>query len=263
MNYTLLDKFPEDKEYKHKVAMYHGTVANSKVDSGLNLSHGLDWDKFAGFDLVLLGDIHKRQVLCKEDPYMFYPGSLVQQNFGESFEGHGYAIVDLTEPKKVKCDYFDIPNEYGYYTLDIVDGILPTNQPITSKTSVRLRTKNTSAADIKKILAEIRKKYKNSEVVVVNLDKSQIETDMNIGDSISEMGSNTPVMNLGSDYLVKYVAGGSNFKCALLSIYSSQYIKCWGYNYDGELGAGNTYNYGSHAGDMGDYLPTVQLAWVS
>ena len=50
---------------------------------------------FAGFDLVLLGDIHKRQVLSKADPIIFYPGSLVQQNFGESFEGHGYAIVDL------------------------------------------------------------------------------------------------------------------------------------------------------------------------
>ena len=34
------------------IAMYHGTIANSKVDSGLNIAHGLDWDTFAGYDIV-------------------------------------------------------------------------------------------------------------------------------------------------------------------------------------------------------------------
>jgi DNA repair exonuclease SbcCD nuclease subunit len=55
-------------KYKHKVAMYHGTLINSKVDSGLVINHGLDKDTFDGFDLVLLGDIHCRQV-SNEDWY--------------------------------------------------------------------------------------------------------------------------------------------------------------------------------------------------
>ena len=33
-----------------RIAMYHGTIANSKVDSGLGIVHGLDWDLFAGYD---------------------------------------------------------------------------------------------------------------------------------------------------------------------------------------------------------------------
>ena len=204
--YITMDKFPEGKNYKYSVAMYHGTVANSKVDSGLNLSHGLDWDKFAGFDLVLLGDIHKRQVLCKEDPYMFYPGSLVQQNFGESFEGHGYAIVDLTKPKEIKCEYFDIPNEYGYLTVEVKDGILPDKLPITAKTSVRLKTINTTSADLKKILAEIRKKYKNSEVVVTNLDKNASDNTIDLGDSINGLDvRNVEYQNsLLKDYLQQF-----------------------------------------------------------
>lgn len=65
--YVTIDKFPQNKTYKHKLAMYHGTIANSQVDSGLFLAHGLEWDTFAGFDLVLLGDIHKRGFVKKED----------------------------------------------------------------------------------------------------------------------------------------------------------------------------------------------------
>ena len=183
--YITLDKIPPVKTYKQTLAMYHGTIANSKVDSGLVLSHGLEWDTFAGFDGVLLGDIHKRQILSKENPYIFYPGSLVQQNFGESFEGHGYALLDIRQPKKIDCEYFDISNEYGYYTADIKDGILPDNLPITSKTSVRLRTTNTTPAQLKTVLATIRKKYRNSEVVVSNLDRMKADNSIDLGDSIN------------------------------------------------------------------------------
>lgn len=171
-DYVTFDRIPANKNYKHTIAMYHGTIANSQVDSGLTLSHGLEWDTFAGYDLVLLGDIHKRQILSKAEPIIFYPGSLVQQNFGEAFEGHGYALVDLTTKGDIKYDFYDIPNDYAFYTLDVEDGILPDNLPITSKTNVRLRTRNTSPAELKRILATIRKEYRNSDVMVQKLDKA-------------------------------------------------------------------------------------------
>lgn len=171
--YITYDKIEQPEKYKHVLSMYHGTIANSQVDSGLTLSHGLEWDKFAGFDLVLLGDIHKRQVLSKQEPIIFYPGSLVQQNFGEAFDGHGYALVDLTTKGDIKYEFHDIPNDWGYYTLDIDGGILPDNLPITSKTNVRLRTRNTSPAELKRILATIRKVYRNSDVLVQKLDRSE------------------------------------------------------------------------------------------
>jgi len=185
--YVTVDKFPSDKTYKHTIAMYHGTIANSQVDSGLTLSHGLDWDTFAGFDLVLLGDIHKRQILSKSNPIIFYPGSLVQQNFGESFDGHGYALVDLTEKDNIKYSFHDISNDYGFYTLDVEDGILPANLPINSKTNVRLRTKRTSPADLKRVLATLRKDYKVSDVIVQRLDKvSATEGDDLFGESLHQ-----------------------------------------------------------------------------
>ena len=169
-NYTTYDKINKPSKYKKLVAMYHGTVANSRVDSGMVLEHGINWDTFAGYDLVLLGDIHKRQVLSTEDPIMFYPGSLVQQNFGEVYDGHGYAFVTLAEDS-VDYEFYDIANDYGYYTLDITDGILPDNLPITKKTNLRIRTRNTDAAQLKRILATIRKEYKNKDAVVIKQEK--------------------------------------------------------------------------------------------
>lgn len=202
--YITINKFPADKKFKHTVAMYHGTIANSQVDSGLVLSHGLDWDTFAGFDLVLLGDIHKRQVLSKKEPIIFFPGSLVQQNFGESFEGHGYALVDLREKGNIQYEFHDIHNDYGFFTLDIDNGVLPDNLPINSKTNVRLRTKNTSVAQLKKVLATLRKLYRVSDVMVQKLDKvSASEEGLLFGESLHQGDvRNTQYQNqLITDYL--------------------------------------------------------------
>ncbi len=164
------DKYPSvdsiKKKVKRKFALYHGTVEASTTDTGIKLLQGLSKDYFKGYDAALLGDIHKRQILST-DPLIFYPGSLIQQNFGEAYEGHGPAILDVNT---LECKFLDIPNDYGYYTLTVEDGVLPDNLPITSKTSVRVKTKNTTPAQLKRVLATIRKDYKNSDVVVMNID---------------------------------------------------------------------------------------------
>lgn len=186
-NYVTYDKIRTPSKYKKLVAMYHGTVANSRVDSGMLLEHGINWDTFAGYDLVLLGDIHKRQILSTENPIMFYPGSLVQQNFGEVYDGHGYAFVTLAE-EGIDYEFYDIANDYGYYTLDIADGILPDNLPITKKTNLRIRTRNTDAAQLKRILATIRKEYKNKDAVVIKLDKGASGTSSDLTDASLNQG---------------------------------------------------------------------------
>lgn len=160
------------KKVKRKFALYHGTVEASTTDTGIKLLQGLSMNHFEGFDAALLGDIHKRQIL-KTDPFVFYPGSLVQQNFGEAYEGHGPAILDVNT---LECKFLDIPNDYGYYTLTVEDGVLPDRLPITSKTSVRIKTKNTTPAQLKRLLATIRKEYKNSDIVVTRVDNKESNT---------------------------------------------------------------------------------------
>jgi DNA repair exonuclease SbcCD ATPase subunit/DNA repair exonuclease SbcCD nuclease subunit len=186
-NYITYDKIKQPDKYKKLVALYHGTVANSSVDSGLVLSHGLDWSTFAGYDVAPLGDIHKRQILSQSNPAIFYPGSLVQQNFGEAFKGHGYALIDLTK-EEVEYEFHDIPNSYGYYTLDIDNGVLPSNLPLTPKTNLRVRITNTDPAQLKRLLATIRKDYRIRDVIVQKLDKNSINGNSNILDDTLNQG---------------------------------------------------------------------------
>ena len=87
-DYMTIDKIK--KQYKYKIAMFHGTVASSKVDSGLSLSHGLGWDTFTGFDLVLLGDIHKRQIMRKD----YYDELEVPEEELASYLEKGWQLCD-------------------------------------------------------------------------------------------------------------------------------------------------------------------------
>ena len=62
-----------------------------QTDFGFILPNSdIDKDIFDGFDMVLLGDIHKRQYL-NDEKTIAYPGSLIQQNFGEDF-GKGFSL---------------------------------------------------------------------------------------------------------------------------------------------------------------------------
>lgn len=48
------------------VAIYHGTINGSKVDSGFSLDHGDPPSVLYGHDYALLGDIHKAQQVLKQ-----------------------------------------------------------------------------------------------------------------------------------------------------------------------------------------------------
>ena len=78
----------KDVEGDTKVVLFHGTVDSSKTDLGYHLPSDVKISKFKGYDLGLLGDIHKRQFLNRKKT-IGYCGSLVQQNHGEGLS-HGY-----------------------------------------------------------------------------------------------------------------------------------------------------------------------------
>jgi DNA repair exonuclease SbcCD nuclease subunit len=83
--------------------------------------HGSDVEKFNKCDSVLCGDIHKRQVLnTKSGVSVVYPGSMIQQNFGETVSEHGFNVVTINE-KDVKFEFFDIENPVKYLNFRITD----------------------------------------------------------------------------------------------------------------------------------------------
>ena len=155
----------KDVEGDTKVVLFHGTVDRCETDLGFRLPSDVKITKFKGYDMGLLGDIHKRQHLNKEET-ISYCGSLVQQNHGEGLS-HGYLLWDV--PKRTS-EYIEVKNDYGYYTLDIDNGIVPDADDMPSKARLRVRVANTSATELKKALAVIHDKYGVEEMSVTRTD---------------------------------------------------------------------------------------------
>ena len=156
----------KDVEGDTKIVLFHGTVDKCETDLGFNLPSDVKIHKFDGYDMGLLGDIHKRQHLNKEGT-ISYCGSLVQQNHGEGLD-HGYLLWDV--PKR-KSTYIQIPNDYGYYTIDIDDGIVPDCPDMPQKARLRVRVSNTDSVQLKKALGVIQTKYGIKEIAVNRTDR--------------------------------------------------------------------------------------------
>ena len=152
-----------------KIALFHGPVDNSTTDVGYVVSsRHFTTEIFDGYDLALLGDIHKRQEMispsgCK----VVYAGSLVQQNFGETLDKHGFLVWDLDT---MAYEEVDIQNDYGYYTLDVDGGIVPdvTDMPLYPR--LRVRITNTDTADTKRMMADITAKYGVEDFTIIRTD---------------------------------------------------------------------------------------------
>lgn len=96
------------KSDKKNIGLFHGPVQGLTTDIGYKFDEGYDKDKFKGCDIVLCGDIHKRQVFDipgRKKAYMV--GSTIQQNFGETVRNHGYGVYDVENDEYT---FVDLPN---------------------------------------------------------------------------------------------------------------------------------------------------------
>jgi DNA repair exonuclease SbcCD ATPase subunit/DNA repair exonuclease SbcCD nuclease subunit len=111
---------PDDflEEVKYKVALFHGTISQSALPTGRSadtVAYGYPLDWFAGYDAVMLGDNHQQQLhTSATGMHWGYPGSLVQQNFGEPLYGHGYILWDVANNKGTP---HHVCNDYGAVTV--------------------------------------------------------------------------------------------------------------------------------------------------
>ena len=171
----------KDVEGDTKIVLFHGTVDRCETDLGFRLPSDVKITKFKGYDMGLLGDIHKRQHLNKEET-ISYCGSLVQQNHGEDI-GKGYLLWDV--PNR-KSEYIEVHNDFGYYTVDIDKGKLPDLSDLPNKPRVRIRVSNTKPAQLKRLLTKLHKMTNIQESVVTRVDGLSTEKirdkKVNIGD---------------------------------------------------------------------------------
>jgi len=186
-NFSVFDEHEQEKyvnykdipknclnETRYRIALFHGAVNDAVNDIGYKISNkSIQNQMFDNHQIVLLGDIHKHQVLQQYDedqnkPVIVYAGSFIQQNHGEDLKGHGFVYWDL---KTKAFKHFEIANDYGFYTIEVNKGKLKTNvQNIPKKARLRIKCFECVTTEVKSVLADINKVSNVTEVSYVRVD---------------------------------------------------------------------------------------------
>jgi DNA repair exonuclease SbcCD ATPase subunit len=174
---------------ENKICLFHGPVNKAQTDIGYTVSsNSFQVDMFDGFDMALLGDIHKRQTFGEGYEWVAYAGSMVQQNHGEMLENHGYLLWDV--PTRTFTEHH-LHNDYGFLTVDVVDGKIPQwvydelDTKLPKQPRLRLRFTNTEPSQMKVCIAELKKMFKVDEVTVTRTDTiGQLKTNTKLNKNI-------------------------------------------------------------------------------
>jgi DNA repair exonuclease SbcCD ATPase subunit/DNA repair exonuclease SbcCD nuclease subunit len=185
-NHMAVDKTPDeyvrakDFDAPYKIALHHGAVNTAKTDIGYQISNEhVTTEMFTGHDITLLGDIHKPAQFLDAAQTIAYPGSLIQQNHGEALD-HGILVWDV---ENRRADFAEIQNDYGYVTIETLGSTIVTSpHRMPNKPRIRIKFNETSAADMKRLIATIRKKYNVQDITI---QRTITSTDNNSATSIS------------------------------------------------------------------------------
>lgn len=109
---------------KINIGLFHGPIQGLYTDIGYKFEDGFETSKFKGCDIVLCGDIHKRQVIdIPNNKKAYMVGSFIQQNFGENLKNHGYGIYDI---EKNEYTFIDQPNPKPFlkFKIESIDDLV-------------------------------------------------------------------------------------------------------------------------------------------
>lgn len=99
------------------IGLYHGSISGCTTDIGFVMEEGeAEVSKFAEMDYVMLGDIHKRQSF--RDGRIQYPGSLIQQNYGEELV-KGFLLWDIRSKDDFRVDFHSVAAPGRFYTIQV------------------------------------------------------------------------------------------------------------------------------------------------
>ena len=162
------DNWQDPTSYDNiNIALYHGSISNCQTDSGWVMESGEnEIEIFEEFDYAFLGDIHKAQKLDKAGRVR-YPGSTVQQNFGEEND-KGILIWDIQDRDSFAVKQIVFSNPKPFMTVELENGKLP---DIEVPTGARLRlasTENITLENMKRAIDIARHKYSPESLTFLN-----------------------------------------------------------------------------------------------
>jgi DNA repair exonuclease SbcCD ATPase subunit/DNA repair exonuclease SbcCD nuclease subunit len=150
------------------IALYHGSIMGSELNSEYAMDHGEDdITIFESFDYAMLGDIHRTQYLDTEKK-VWYAGSTVQQNFGES-RLKGYLMWNIHSKDRHTVDkrLFQSPRPFVTIKLN-KNGTLP-NEIVPKGSRLRLVCEhNLPIAKLKRACDYAKVKWECFSVSFVN-----------------------------------------------------------------------------------------------
>ena len=179
--FNVLSVFDEENwvkpssEEKINIALYHGSVSGVKTDTGWVMTHGdHPIEVFEGHDYVFLGDIHKTNQILDDEGRVRYPGSTVQQNFGETND-KGFLLWDIQDKDSFTCEHVAIPNPKPFVTVILTpSGRMPKNLSVPKGARMRLvSNNNVSVEAMHKAMEIARHRFKPESVTFLNRSAGQ------------------------------------------------------------------------------------------
>ena len=161
------ETLPKDRV---NIALYHGSVVGSVTDTGWMMTHGdIDLDTLEKYDYGLLGDIHKTDQKVDKAGRARYPGSLVQQNHGESND-KGYLIWEIEGKDKWSTRHVSLTNPKPFITIELTrKGRMPKNISIPTGSRLRVVSNNNLPLDIMRRAVDIAKhRFKPESISFLN-----------------------------------------------------------------------------------------------
>jgi len=155
---------PTDPE-KINIALYHGSISNCKTDMNWTMTNGEDdLSIFDYHDFSMLGDIHRRQFL-DEVGRIWYAGSTVQQNHGETND-KGILIWDIKSKDSWDIEPVVFENPKPFFTIELtMKGKMPRNLKVPTGARLRLVSNNNLPLDVMRKALDVAKHKFNPESI--------------------------------------------------------------------------------------------------
>ena len=154
---------------KINIALYHGSISNCKTDMNWTMTNGEDEISiFKDFDFAMLGDIHRRQFL-DEHGRVWYAGSTVQQNHGETND-KGILIWEIESKDEWNIEPIVFENPKPFITIELTQkGRMPKNISVPTGARLRLVSNNNLPLDTMKRAVDIAKhRFKPESISFLN-----------------------------------------------------------------------------------------------
>ena len=172
---------PSDDPNQINIALYHGAVGGSLLDTGIPVEGEVTVDMFRPYDFSLLGDIHRQQFL-DGDTRIAYPGSTIQQNYGEDTE-KGFLFWQIKTRDEYRVNFVKLKNPMPFHTVEWQGDVSTTlvacdKLPSGSRFRV-LNEDNVVISESRQLAGELKKK--GASEVVWKFVGGQSKEDMRAG----------------------------------------------------------------------------------